>query len=288
MVQPPRKSIIRTTLTLGTLCLIGLAVLYFTQGRMPAEKIATALVMPTGLLWLLMLTCTFHLIRNRQKAAAGWMLLTVCTYSVVGSSFVSGEIARSLERPYLSINPLQSESSFDAIVLLGGGGSTGANGRLQANASGDRMILAAQLFHSGLTPEIICTGQRIAELSPTASDPAIISRDVLMALGVPETAITMLGGRNTTEEMDLLRKRFQESSQQVGLVTSAWHMTRALRLASKVDFHPTPLPADFRSYGNREGSPTVSAMVESIIPNPGAMLTTWCCCKEYLGMLVGR
>jgi uncharacterized SAM-binding protein YcdF (DUF218 family) len=288
MSSVPQKSFVRSAVACGLLLLVLLAAVWLTQGRMAVEKLATALVLPTGAVWLLMLTVLAHLSRNRQRVGAAWLLLVTVSYSVMGSGHVASGIVRLLEKPYLAINPLDTTQHFDAIVLLGGGGGTGANGRLQANASGDRMILAAQLYHLGVTDEIICTGQRIKSISPDSTDPAIISHDVLRALGVPESTISMLGGRNTTEEMDNLGRRFAKTPAIIGLVTSAWHMQRATRLAEKVGFHPLPLPADFRSHADGPSGPTVAGMIESVIPDSGAMLTTCGCCKEYLGMLVGR
>jgi uncharacterized SAM-binding protein YcdF (DUF218 family) len=273
---------------MAVLCAAGLAAIRATQGRMPFEKVATALALPTGLLWLLMLTTTLHLWRNKQGRGAAWMLLVTLAYTAAGSGSVANEIVSRLEAPFIDINPLESKERFDAVILLGGGGSTGTNGRLQANASGDRMILAAQLYHTGIARTVVCTGQRIKEISPDAADPADISRSVLLALGVPDEAIVLMGGRNTTEEMRNLKAEYADTDMRAGLVTSAWHMQRAMRLATQAGLDPTPLPADFRSHRKGTSGPTVTALVESVIPNAGAMLVTAACVKEYLGMLIGR
>ena len=167
--------------------------------------------------------------------------------------------------------------------MLGGGGSTGPHDRHQG---GDRLVLAAQLYHAGLAKQLICTGKKIAELSGGGVDPAVVSNDVLTKLGVPEVAIEMFGGRTTAEEMASLGKRFSSGDDRVGVVTSAWHLRRAIRLANRNDFFPEPLPADFLSGPDAEM--TVGEILLSCCPSSSALHTTTKIGKEYLGALVGR
>jgi len=254
-------------------------------GRIVAEKLVTALAMPTGVIWLLLLVAVLAARRARRfdlmlAIAIPWTALTL-----LGNSLVVDTLARSLEQPFRSIRPLQSEP-MDAVVVLGGGTLTGGNGRTQGNTSGDRIILAAQLFHAKIAPRIICTGRRIDELSPDRKDPAEESQAILMSLGVPKGSIQLLDGRNTSEEMKSLGQMFGHGESQVGLVTSAWHLPRALRLANRNGFSPTPLPADFIS--SFDGRKTTAKVVLDCIPQDGSLWTTSKLLKEYLGMLVGR
>jgi len=124
-------------------------------------------------------------------------------------------------------------------------------------------------------------------MNSSGVDPAETSRDILLKLGVPDSAIEISGGRNTSEEMQELSQRFQTSKSRIGLLTSAWHLPRAVRLANRNGLQPIPLPADFRTGANVEGF-TTGQIVESMIPNGSALAATWSCAKEYLGMLVGR
>ncbi|MHB8902668.1 MAG: YdcF family protein, partial [Thermoguttaceae bacterium] len=67
----------------------------------------------------------------------------------------------------------------------------------------------------------------------------------------------------------------------LGLVTSAWHMKRALRLARVNGLSLQPLPADFRGtaieWAPRDFNPTGSGFLKSELA-----------CKEILAGLVGR
>ncbi len=265
---------------------VSLATIWLSLDRMVAEKVATALVLPAGILWLLLLFSCAYAVAARQRVAAAWLMICWLAYSVAGSGFVSDWLATSLEQPYLSINPLE-EQPFEFVVVLGGGGGLGANQRLQGNGSGDRMILAAQLYHQGLARKLICTGQRIESMNSTGIDPAEVSLGILTRLGVPVDAIEKLGGRNTSEEMKSLGERFGQSEQRIGLLTSAWHLPRALRLARRNGFHPQALPADFRS-SPKLNPPTSGELIVGMIPGGDALSANGAFCKEFLGMLVGR
>jgi uncharacterized SAM-binding protein YcdF (DUF218 family) len=280
----------RIMLILMVCVAVFVTVIGITLGRDAAEKIGTALVMPGGLVWLSLIALWLHLLLRRRSdpnaSGAYGALVCLVLYSVAGSGVISGVLARQLEGPYVEINPLQSPVP-DLIVVLGGGGMVGANGRYQGNASGDRMILAAQLYHRSPGTRFLCTGQRIESMSSSAADPAEVSRDVLMRLGVPDASIELVGGRNTSEEMKHLAERFANSQQTIGLLTSAWHLPRATRLARRNGLNTLPLPADFRS--SPPGiPPTIGQRIEGLIPNGGAFGSNWSFAKEYLGMLIGR
>ena len=258
---------------------------WLALGRIVAEKVATSLVMPTAVIWLLLLVAVLAARRAGRRdlmlaAAVAWTALTL-----LGNGMLAEALAYRLEQPYHHIRPLESDP-YDAIVLLGGGTAAGGNQRIQANHSGDRILLTAQMFHAGLTRRIICTGSRIIELDPDGSDPARQALSMLTSLGVPEESIELLDGRNTSEEFQLLGETFRNSDQRIGLITSAWHLPRALRLAARNDLEPDPLPADFIT--GPIARLTTGAVVLSSIPQDGAMWTMSKVLKEYLGILAGR
>ena len=287
--QPP--SFFRILFLLCTVIGVGLIVLGMTQDRNVVEKVGTALVMPSGVLWILLLTLSIQLWTQRNQNPAGHsgaVAATVCfaLFSVAGNGFIANQMAAALEADYMTVDPMK-ETPLDVVIVLGGGGGLGANGRLQGNGSGDRLILAAQLYHQEIAGKFICTGQRIVSMNASGVDPAESSRDILLKLGVPDSAIEMAGGRNTSEEMQALGERFQDSKLRIGLLTSAWHLPRAMRLANRNRLTPIPLPAGFHTGANIEGL-TTGQIVESMIPNGFALGATWSFAREYLGMLLGR
>ncbi len=259
---------------------------FIRPSRIVLEKIVTALVMPVGVLWILLFMVFLVALRRGRKgfsvlAGMIWLLFTLS-----GSAVVSEWLAHALESGYIQVNPLE-RGVFDAVVVLGGGTGVGANGRPQGNASGDRVILAAQMYHLGLTSKIICTGERIAGLELSGWNPSQSAAAVLAALGVPEDAMGFSNGRNTAEEMGSLGEQFgEDSSRRVGLITSAWHLPRALRLAAAQGFHPEALPADFKTGLVVERD--LGWWLRAMVPTGDAMSVSAIVAKEYLARLAGR
>jgi uncharacterized SAM-binding protein YcdF (DUF218 family) len=258
---------------------------WWALGRMVAEKLVTVLAMPTGIVWLLLLVSVLAASRAGRRdlmlaAAIPWTVLTL-----LGNGMVAEALAQSLEHPYRQIQPLQSEP-FDSIIVLGGGTSVGGNGRIQGNTAGDRILLTAQMFHAGLTKRILCSGRRITELAPNTTDPADESLALLVSLKVPEEFIGQLEGRNTSEEMHLLSESIGDTDERMGLVTSAWHLPRALRLAERKNLTLEPLPADFIT--RPPSRLTTGAIILNCIPQDGALWTSAKVFKEYLGIIVRR
>jgi uncharacterized SAM-binding protein YcdF (DUF218 family) len=246
--------------------------------------------MPCGFLWLMLMALTIQYwpFRNSGDSPPGSLGVILCFagYSIAGSGYVSEALANALEGPYLQIDPLKAPVPR-LVIVLGGGGGQGANGRLQGNGSGDRMILAAQLYHRDSATRFICTGQRIESMNSSGVDPAETSRSILVGLGVPDSCIELTGGKNTSEEMRNHGARFEHPSEEIGLLTSAWHLPRATRLAVRNGLKTIPLPADFRS--SSRGLPlTLGQRIEGLVPNGFAFGSNWSFAKEYVGMLVGR
>ena len=103
---------------------------------------------------------------------------------------------------------------------------------------------------------------------------------VLISLGVPSGAITRLPGRDTAEEMRSLADWFekQPSRPVVGLITSAFHIRRAMRLAGVNELNFVPLPCAYRR--QQERPPMVAS---ELIPTADALGTLDRWIREQLG-----
>ncbi len=264
-----------------------LAVVWLVDGRAVVEKIVTRLVLPTGLLWLALIVLALIAWRRQQRALAGGAAALWVLISLMGNGRMAGLIANHLERDYQHLDPF-SGPPYDVLVVLGGGASQGPNGATQVNQAGDRIVLAARLFHASRAQRLICTGQRIRALEPGGVDPGEQAQIVLQQLGVPRSAVITSGGTNTAEELRGIAD-LDVRGARVGLVTSAWHMSRALRLAEANGLALVPVPADFIT-----APPVESAGVSpgrailACIPSGDGIATTDKLCKECLARLAGR
>ncbi|MFO1095491.1 MAG: YdcF family protein [Planctomycetaceae bacterium] len=269
----------------GAVCAVGIV-----DGRAALEKVLLRLLAPVGLLWLaLALQCGQAFFR-RQRGWCIWSCALWLALTLVGNGTLVPRAYASLERPLLRLDPLHAPP-YDVLIVLGGGARSGPTDRPQLNESGDRLLLAAQLYHAGQVRRVICTGQRIAALAPDGhSDPAEQTHQILKSLGVPESIMTMSGGTNTAEEMRQLAAG-PPLTGRVGLLTSAWHLPRALRLARAHGLDLEPVPADFQgNFGavapaNAAG---LGATVLDVIPTAEVLAAAGRLGKEWLAGLVGR
>lgn len=253
------------------------------SGQTLVEKILTELANPLGLVWMLLMLLSYFSFLMRQiwpamVSLCCWLLLTVA-----GNSLFSNWLISTLESPYANIDVLKLEK-FDSLIVLGGGTSYRAVGRSQFSEGGDRIGLTARLYHAGKTDQIICTGS--ISFRASASEPEVReqSAELLKGLMVPANKIVLVPGINTSQEIANLKKHFQSTSAKpgrVGVLTSAYHLRRAMRLAKENGLDLIPVPADVKS-GPYRLSPNL------VIPGTGNLEKTKIAIKEYLAWLLGR
>ncbi|MEL6108552.1 MAG: YdcF family protein [Planctomycetota bacterium] len=265
---------------------------WLATDRSYAERAATDFVMPVGALWLIFFAAALASFLHRNRR---WTLAFAIAFLVHGLTFngdVAGTWLSMVEYPAQTDPVSQIDSPLDAVVLLGGYAGTNRFGVPELGGDGQRLMLTAQLWHSGKTRVLICTGD-----GPGLLTPRQIGRQLLVSVGVPDQAIHDVGGANTKAEMAALRAFFDDppaswiearrasenrtGDLRVGLVTSAFHMPRALRLAAEVDLEFVPLPCAFRG-----AAPVWTP--RNLIPRVGAGKTFTIALKETLAWLVGR
>ena len=255
--------------------------------RILFEKLITALAMPTGLIWLTLWTCACFAFAFKLRYFSFLFLGIWFGFTVITSPLTAHFFAARLERGIVDID-IDTLPDFEAIVVLGGGTTESPSGRASVGGAGERVLLGARLFHAGKTKLLVTTGETIATLRRSVGgreerDGADQTQDIWMSLKVPEDSIHKLKGRNTREEIDAIVawKRTIPADARIGLITSAWHLPRALRLAKKQGLEVVPLPADF--IGGR--APT--HFIE-LLPSGGSAGKLEMVLKEYLAWLVGR
>lgn len=216
---------------------------WLTLGKPVAEKTATLLVMPIGILWLITSgRCAQLAMRGRLFRSK--MLLALWSFLYVGgTSPLNIVLAQWLERQEKTYNPA-TDAPLDIVVVLGGGTSQG-DWRAQASSAGDRIVMAAELYHQKLTRRLLTTGEATAGVSRNMVDPTVQTIEIWTKLGIPRDAILTIGGRNTFEEVSNLKKIWPELGvARVGLLTSAGHLPRAMRLARSQQLPAIPVAAN--------------------------------------------
>jgi len=262
---------------------IGLVAITFAMhGRPLAEKMATGLVMPIAIAWwgsLLLAIRTFW--DSILRIACPIFVLSTLIF-MLGNPIFSNLLIRSLEKRVESFHPVRSEP-LDTLVVLGGGTTEAPDGRAQLANGGDRVGLAAQLYHQGLVKRIVVTGDGLqgAE-SSSRTDPSIQAKRILIETGVPESDIDELAGMNTSQEMNSLAARPELwKDARCGLLTSAFHLPRAFGLATRRGIKVLPIAADYRALDRKFS-------FLDMLPTANASQQSELAIKEFLGMLLGR
>ncbi len=265
----------------AAIALLLVALGFYFHGKIGAEKALTALVMPVGAIWLLLGGwMAQHAVRREVKQmllpAGLWTLLTLC-----GSGPTSGFCLRYLETREVVFVP-ETDPALDVLVVLGGGTREGPE-RSEVASSGDRVVYAAQLFIGGYARRLITTGQAMDGLMGPRSDPSKQTIEIWTALGIPNESIDSLGGYNTFQEIENLKRRMPEmKGQRVGILTSAFHLPRAMRLARAAGLDDLiPVAANHRA--NYQ-----SLSFTAYLPSAEGLAEFSRCQREFMARLISR
>ncbi|MBQ6339099.1 MAG: YdcF family protein [Kiritimatiellae bacterium] len=191
------------------------------------------------------LSITFGGEKRKRMRRAGVFLVgfSLVWFYVWSTPVFTKVVGLPLEKSYLSEGRFPAVEDFpvcDAIVDLGGG--VGAHTNLFAhptlNSSADRAYFSALLWRSGKAPVIIPSGVGVE-----CSDKAF-----LLDLGIPETSIVVENrARNTegnaTEIATIVSTLVEGRKPRVLVVTSAWHMKRAMLMFERYAPQIEAIPA---------------------------------------------
>ena len=265
-----------------TAMLAGVGIIVGLLSDMVAQKMLGLLLMPAGLAWLLLIAVAVAAWRTAPRALAWLASVALLLFTVAGNAWVGNALIGSLEQRIPPVD-LAHQQPFDAVCVLGGGTEmSDADGPTLASA-GDRIALAARLWHAGKAKVVVVSGSSIGDME-AERDLAQESTLLLRGMGVDPRAILHIPSTavNTAQEIVAYRTMAAENGwTRVGLVSSAWHLPRALRLCRAANFEVVPLGADrrgrFRSWS-----------LYWVIPQHHGFDRVQHACWEYLGMIAGR
>lgn len=180
----------------------------------------------------------------RWSAMFSFTLLIVLTNPLVATLFLG-----TLEAWH---PPTQTLQRFDAIVVLGGG--VQVQGTLHPRAvltetSQYRTSCGAELYKQGRSSILVVSGGR-ARIDGHGPTVASAMKVWATQLGVPADAIVEESRSRTTYENAIESIRILRGTASIALVTTAYHMPRAVGLFTKQGFQVTPEPCGFQ-YRNR-------------------------------------
>lgn len=205
------------------------------------KKFLTPFLLPLGLFILLLFVSGAWLV-SRKEVKAGLLNIAIgaalWAFSILP---VSDALMRGLD----SDLRLPAKPEGDVIILLGGGMYSDVTDFSGVGAPSEdmlgRIVTAVRLQKKLSIPVIISTGK----VYPWAHSEAPIAQRFLIDLGVPATRILLEEKSRDTMENARFSK---ELCEKMGftkpiLVTSSFHMKRAVMSFGKVGFRVTPYPS---------------------------------------------
>ncbi|MBO5775617.1 MAG: YdcF family protein [Kiritimatiellae bacterium] len=215
------------------------------------------------------------LLKNKKRIA-----LCSIAFSLVWLWFFSCEVSylllgARLERMYPP-ESVESLPQADAVVVLGGGVGSCTNlmEYTEMYTGADRVIHGARIVKAGKAPIVIVSGnEELASSLPLLLE-AGVTRDKIVVENV---------SRNTEENArfvcDMLKKRTKVP--RILLVTSSWHMRRALLMFSRYadGMEVIPAPIDYESLVTIERGCDISWF----FPSADALFRNSMMVKECIG-----
>ncbi|MDA0654186.1 MAG: YdcF family protein, partial [Proteobacteria bacterium] len=170
----------------------------------------------------------------------------------VASSPLAGFLTVTLEERFPA--PAALPEQVTGIILLGGSidlSLSDARGIPVANHSANRFVRFADLAQRYPTARLVFTGAGNAGGAPGARSEAEHSLELLRIIGVDLSRVEVESrATNTWDNAVLARQLVDPGPDEVWLlVTSAWHMPRAMGCFQKVGWDVVPMPSWFTSSG---------------------------------------
>jgi uncharacterized SAM-binding protein YcdF (DUF218 family) len=215
------------------------------------SKLVEQFVIPSNFLLLLgLLGLALLVIRRRRLGAAltalSLVLLAVCGWSPVGALALA-PLENRFRVPDLATPPT-------GIILLGGAVDihlTADRRMVALNDAGERLTETAALAHRFPQAKVFLSGG-FGHIGPEqVPSESAAAREFLVSVGIAEDRISMEEKSRTTCEnaAQSIAALHPKDGETWLLVTSAWHMPRAVACFRAVKFEVVPYPVDFHTRG---------------------------------------
>jgi uncharacterized SAM-binding protein YcdF (DUF218 family) len=195
------------------------------------------------------------LLFTRYTRFASWLIVTsVVLIAIVGLSPLGNALILPLEERFPPWDA--SRGPPEGIVMLGGEISpdvSAARGSVALNEAAERITATAELARRYPQARIILSGGSNALIADEPIE-ALFAVRQLQALGVPRDSIT--GEEQSRDTLENAAYSYLIAGPKPGerwlLVTSAYHMPRAVAAFRAAGFPIEPYPVDWRTRGPRD------------------------------------
>jgi uncharacterized SAM-binding protein YcdF (DUF218 family) len=213
------------------------------------SKIGWLLLSPINIIVLFVSVGSLALLLNRISLAK-WLLFPTTLLTLALLIYPIGDyVMNPLESRFNK--PIRLPSNIDGIIVLGGGEELKLSvdwNTAEMGAGGDRYIAAAILAKQYPEAPVIFSGGSGLLNSPVLVREASIAKRLLTAVGIsPNRLILESESRNTYENFSNLTPLIPNRTGKYLLITSAYHMPRAVGIARHFALDVIPYPVDYRA-----------------------------------------
>jgi uncharacterized SAM-binding protein YcdF (DUF218 family) len=224
---------------------------------------------------------------RRQRLGKGLVTLGTVLLLLLSLSFLSRQTLTPLERRYPALmHPetvswgQKSSTSPKWIVVLGGGHRSDPdlppNSQISSAALG-RMVEGVRLYKAIPGSKLLLSGGRVFDPVPEAE----VMAQIAGLLGVnPQDISLESDSRDTADQAEFIAKKI--GRERFILVTSAFHMPRAMALFRKRGLQPIPAPSDFPAREPQGFNP------DGFLPRASSLGQVETALHEYLGLAWAR
>jgi uncharacterized SAM-binding protein YcdF (DUF218 family) len=222
------------------------ALFFFLSKTLGVMLLPSNFLIGLGLAGVVLLLTRFASL-GRKLVMASLVLLAICGFSPLGNLLLYPLEQRFPPRD-------DTRGAPDGIVVLGGSiesDLSAAHGVAIFNAAVNRVIAAAGLAHRYPQARIVFTGGSANLVSDDAAKEADYAIPVFESFGISRDRLMMeRRSRNTEENAEFTKALVSpKAGERWLLVTSAYHMPRAVGIFRKAGFAVEPYPADWRVGG---------------------------------------
>jgi len=224
------------------------------------------------------------LLCTRFTRLASWLVVTsIALLAIAGLSPLGNVLMLPLEQRFPPWDP--SHGAPDGIIVLGGALSpaiSAARGAVALNESAERITVAVELARRYSNARIIFSGGSAAFIGEGGVEAAFAIQE-FEALGIPHERITAEEqSRNTVENAVFSQLLAQpKPGEHWLLITSAYHMPRAIGVFRAAGFPVEACPVDWRTRGPIDAVEPFASLGDGLRRTDTAV-------REWVGLLAYR
>lgn len=248
------------------------------------SKLFTYLILPPGIFILILFLSAFY--AKRFKAV--FLFFALCFY-LLSNTFVANFLLQPLEQPYNK--GFKAQKNVNAVIILGGGIVAGSANLPLTNDAYKRAIYGIMIGKSQNLPVLFSGGglskkyresDAFLRCAKELEKPFGINIIISKNLAIKKFSVLVEGkSLDTFQNAKFTKEKFRKAGIDkpiIYLVTSAYHMKRAVMLYRHFGFKVIPCATDFKvSHRNSN--------IWDFFPKMSAFKDSYVALHEYFGIL---